>query len=219
MNRRKFLFSLGTGTLGLLSASAVTPQIVEKLTGKEQMKKILVITGSPRRRGNSDLLADAFIKGAKEAGHEIVKYETAFKHLNPCQACDNCFKTDELACIFNDDFNELAQEMIKCDVIVFVTPLYWSSYPSNLKNSIDKFYSFYIGKRLNLLENKRVYLLAVGEDKNRSGFEIIQRTHKGILDYHKWIDAGQIIVPGVKNKGDIKQTDALLEAQTLGRRA
>lgn len=59
-------------------------------------KRILILTGSPRRGGNSDLMADAFAKGASEAGNSVVQFNTAHKHIQGCRACDNCFSKDLL---------------------------------------------------------------------------------------------------------------------------
>jgi len=70
-------------------------------------RNILVLTGSPRKGGNSDLLADAFIKGAKAAGNRVDKYETGLKRIVGCKACDRCYSQGE-ACVFGDDFNALA---------------------------------------------------------------------------------------------------------------
>ena len=57
-------------------------------------KRILILTGSPRRGGNSDLMADAFAKGASEAGNSVVQFNTAHKHIQGCRACDNCFSKE-----------------------------------------------------------------------------------------------------------------------------
>lgn len=108
-------------------------------------KRILILTGSPRKGGNSDLMADAFAKGASEPGNIVVRFDTAHKHIQGCRACDNCFSKGK-ACVFNDDFNELASLMAESDAIVFCTPLYWYSFPTQMKAAIDKFYSFCIGK-------------------------------------------------------------------------
>lgn len=59
-------------------------------------KRILILTGSPRRGGNSDLMADAFAKGASEAGNSVVQFNTAHKHIQGCRACDNCFSKEVL---------------------------------------------------------------------------------------------------------------------------
>ena len=97
-------------------------------------RNILVLTGSPRKGGNSDLLADAFIKGAKAAGNRVDKYETGLKRIVGCKACDRCYSQGE-ACVFGDDFNALAPLMEQSDTLVLVTPMYWFTFPTPLKAS------------------------------------------------------------------------------------
>ena len=75
--------------------------------------KILVIAGSPRKNGNSDTLADNFIKGATEKGHSVIKFESAFKKVHPCMACDKC--TSDGQCVFKDDF-----EFVKIKYIFYL---------------------------------------------------------------------------------------------------
>lgn len=176
-------------------------------------KNILVLTGSPRVGGNSDLLADAFIKGATKAGHEVFKYEVGKKNIKGCIACDTCYSKGT-PCSFDDDFNNIAPHIEKADMIVLVTPLYWFTFPSNLKAVIDKTYSFIIGeKKLNIKESM---LLVCGEDNNESSFDGIVNTYKLILSYQKWTDRGHLVVPGVFNKGDILSTEYLVHAENMG---
>ena len=84
-------------------------------------KNILILTGSPRKGGNIDKLADAFISGAEQAGHTAVKYATATKNIMGCKACNRCFSKGT-ACVFSDDFNELAPLVEQADRIVFAMP-------------------------------------------------------------------------------------------------
>lgn len=176
-------------------------------------KNILVLTGSPRKGGNSDLMADSFIEGAIKSGHKVTKYETATKHIEGCRACDTCFSKD-VACSFQDDFNELAPMLETSDVLVLVSPLYWSSFPAQLKVVIDKLYAFIIGGKT--LGIKESVLLACGEFNSEEAFDIMVKTYEGLAEYEKWTDRGQLIVPGVLQKGDIKNTDALQKAKELG---
>lgn len=176
-------------------------------------KNILVLTGSFRKGGNSDLMADAFIEGAAESGHEVIKYETADKHIDGCRACDTCFSKGT-ACSFQDDFNELAPLLEKADLIVFATPLYWYTFPTKMKAAIDKLYSFIVGKRP--LKIKECMLLVCGEDKDEERFDGIVKSYEFIADYEGWKDIGELIIPGVSNKGDIKNTNALERARKLG---
>lgn len=176
-------------------------------------KNILVLTGSARVGGNSDLMADAFIKGAITAGHEVVKCEAGRKTIKGCIACDKCF-SNGTACIFNDDFNEIATYIEKADMIVFATPMYWYTFPSQLKGVIDKLYSFIVGeKKLNVTD---CMLLVCGEDADVSNFDGIIRTYQIFTSYLKWADKGQLIIPGVFNKGDILSTDYLVRAEEMG---
>lgn len=177
-------------------------------------KNILVLTGSPRKGGNSDLMADAFIKGAVSIGHEVVKFETATKSINGCKACNTCFSKG-VACSFKDDFNELAPLLEKADAIVFVTPLYWYSFPTQIKAAIDKLYAFIIGEKS--LKIKESLLLVCGEVKDEKVFDGIVKSYELIANDRKWIDRGKLIVSGVNNKGDIYKTDALEKAEKFGR--
>jgi multimeric flavodoxin WrbA len=176
-------------------------------------KRILVLTGSPRVRGNSDLLADAFMKGATKAGHEVVKCEVGKKNIMGCKACDTCYSKGK-PCSFDDDFNSIAPLMEKADVIVFVTPLYWFTFPTQLKAAIDKTYSFIIGGKE--LKIKESMLLVCGEEDDESVFDGIINTYKQIACYQKWTDRGHLTVPGVLNKGDILSTEYLVVAEKMG---
>lgn len=81
-------------------------------------KKIVVITGSPRKNGNSFAMTDAFIKAAEGKGHTVTRFDAAMKKLNGCRACKTCYSTGK-ACSFDDEFNTLAPEILEADVIVF----------------------------------------------------------------------------------------------------
>ena len=176
-------------------------------------KNILVLTGSPRIGGNSDLMADAFIKGANEAGHEVVKSEIGRKNIMGCKACDTCYSMGK-PCSFDDEFNSIVPLIEKADTIVFITPLYWFSFPTQLKAVIDKIYSFIIGKKkLNIMESM---LLVCGETDDESVFEGIISTYNQIASYQEWTNRGHLVVPGVLNKGDILATKYIALAEEMG---
>lgn len=178
------------------------------------MKNILVLTGSPRAEGNSDFMADAFIKGAKAAGCEVNKFEAGKKEIKGCKACDACFSKG-IACSFNDDFNTLAAYLEIADAIVFVTPLYWFSFPSGLKAAIDKLYSFDSTEKK--LKVKESMLMVCGATDDKSDFDGIVKSYELIAKYKNWRDHGHYIVTDVSDKGDILSTDALKEIEKLGR--
>lgn len=175
-------------------------------------KQILLLTGSPRKKGNSDLMAEAFIEGATRAGHTVNLFKTATKHINGCRACDACFSKGN-ACVFNDDFNELAL-LLKADAIVFCTPIYWYSFPTQIKAAIDKFYSFIVGNRT--MNIKECMLLACGEIDDLQVFDGLIKSYELIAKDREWKDCGHLVVQAVNEKGAILKTNALQDIRKLG---
>ncbi|MCH5254118.1 MAG: flavodoxin family protein, partial [Lachnospiraceae bacterium] len=89
-------------------------------------KKIVVITGSPRKNGNSFAMTEAFIDAAKAKGHTVTRFDAALKTVGGCRACETCYSTGK-ACTFDDDFNTIAPAILEADAIVFTMPVYWYS--------------------------------------------------------------------------------------------
>ena len=175
--------------------------------------EVLVLTASPRNKGNSLLLAEAFIKGASKAGHKVTCFDTTTKVIKGCIACDACYLKGQ-PCVFNDDFNELAPLMEKASVIVLSTPLYWFTFPTQLKAALDKIYAFMLGRRK--ISRKKCLLLACGGEENIDIFDGLVRTYELMAGYLKWRNIGTILVPGMNEQRDIEKTDALEKAEALG---
>ncbi|MBR5489352.1 MAG: flavodoxin family protein, partial [Firmicutes bacterium] len=100
--------------------------------------KILVITGSGRRKGTSAYLADEFIRGCRDAGNEVWRFDAAFSNIKPCMGCGTCRETD--SCIWDDDFHKVASYLTEADEIVLATPVYYMGMTSQLKMVIDRMY-------------------------------------------------------------------------------
>lgn len=179
-------------------------------------KNVLVITGSPRKNGNSELMADAFIKGALSKGHQVTKFNAAAKTINGCRACDTCWSNGH-ACSFIDGFTELEPLLGKADTVAFASPLYWFGMSSQIKAAIDRLYA-YTAKDckvpLNITES---VMLICGAGDDMEIFNGAIETYKGIANYLNWKNAGILAIPKVSAKGDILETDALQRAEQLGR--
>lgn len=178
------------------------------------MKNILILTGSPRKSGNSYLLADAFARGAAESGHKIIKYDTANHRIQGCRDCKQCYKADK-ACVFDDDFNELAVLIEEADVLVFATPLYWYTFPGQLKSAIDRMISLAMADRLRHI--KESALLACAATEDIADFDALVKTYESITNYLHWTDVGQLLVTEVYETTDILTIGALSKAQALGK--
>ena len=175
--------------------------------------KILVITGSPRKNGNSDLLAKAFIEGAEQAGNEVMLFEAGRAKISGCMACNSCF-VKGTACSFDDDFNTLAPMLEDAGMIVFCTPLYWFGFPGQLKSAIDKLYSFVTGdKKLKITE---AILMVCAETGDAGDFRGIVTAYELMLNYLGWKNREIVTVPNVNKKGDILNTGSLERAKNIG---
>lgn len=177
------------------------------------MRKILIITGSPRAGGNTDMLAAAFAEGAEGGGNLVKTFHAGRKHIEGCRVCDTCFSTGK-ACTFDDDFNELAQLLEWADGLVLATPLYWYTFTAQIKAALDKFYAFMNSGGRGLNNIRDLYLIACAAD-GEEAFEGLIKSYESIVGYLKCDDAGKLIVPGVYEKGDVTQAH-LDAAKTAG---
>lgn len=175
-------------------------------------KNILVITGSPRKNGNSFAMTDAFIKAAEAKGHKITRFDAAFKNVGGCRACMSCYSTGK-PCTFDDDFNEIAPAILEADAIVFTTPLYWYSFPAQIKAVIDKVFSLVVGGKD--IAGKKCALMACCEEEDAAVLEGVKGPFERICALNKWEIADVVLVPGVNNEGDIKNTDGCKRAAAL----
>lgn len=175
-------------------------------------KKIVVITGSPRKNGNSFAMTDAFIKAAEEKGHSVTRFDAAMMDVGGCHACETCYKTGK-ACSFDDDFNTIAPAVLEADAVVFTMPVYWYSIPAQIKGVLDKMYSFCVaGKDI---AGKACALIACCEEDDMSVLDGVRIPVERSAALLKWHMAGEVLIPGVLNVGDIEKTDGRKQAAEL----
>jgi len=177
------------------------------------MKNILVLTGSPRKDGNSDLLANAFIEGARTSGNEVTLFEAGKMKVNGCDSCLTCSK-EGANCTFDDDFTKLIPVLEKADMIVFCTPLYYFSFSSQLKSVIDRLCFFAYEHRS--LKIKESILISCGCLDDMEIFEGIVKIYELMAKYIGWQDKGILTIPKISEIGDIRNTDGLERAKNLG---
>ena len=175
-------------------------------------KKVLVITSSFRKGGNSDSLAESFVSGARENGNEVDIISLADKRIEFCKGCLACGKTQK--CVINDDAVEIAERMKAADVIVFATPVYYYSVSGQLKTMLDRANPLFTTD----YNFREIYLLASAAE---DGYETVAGTKTAIQG---WVDcyenarfSGTVFAGGVNAKGDIVGHHALKEAYELGK--
>ena len=180
------------------------------------MKKVLVITGSPRKGGNSDILASSFADGVLEKGNEVMRFDAGLKKIAGCNACCRCGENGK-TCAIDDDFSGVQKMLETADVLVFVSPLYWFGISSQLKALIDRIhaYSVHGGTRLPAKESA---LIMCGETDDPNDFNGAVETYRNMGKYLQWEDKGVLLIGEVNKKGDVLNAPRALDsAKELGR--
>lgn len=214
MDRRNFIKNTLLAAAVLAGGGSVLSKTVKPAVSKEHKKmKILVLTGSPRKNGNSNTLADYFIKGAEEAGHQVVRFDAAFKNVHPCIGCNSCGMDGP--CVFNDDFEFVRQNIVDADMVVFASPMYYFGLSAQLKAVIDRFYA--INGKIHV--SKKAALLMTYANTAASQAEPIKSHYLTLIDYLGWSDAGQVIASGVWPVGAVNGTKYVKQAYELGKNA
>lgn len=176
-------------------------------------KKVLILSGSPRKNGNSDILCDEFARGAAEAGHEVEKIRIAEKKIGYCHACYACRGTG--ICAIKDDMAEIMQKMIDCDVMVLASPVYFYSIDAQLKAVIDRSVA-----RWTEVKDKEFYYIVTAADGEKEAADTTIACFRGYADCVEGAkEMGIVYGMGTYEKGEVKGTIAMTEAYELGRRA
>lgn len=175
------------------------------------MGKIVVLVGSMRKEGNTDLLVKAFVDGASKK-NEIEIISVAEYKVNPCIGCNSCFERKDNSCFQKDDMEVIYKKLAKADMIVIASPVYFYGISSELKAIVDRLHT----PLRNTFKVKKLGLLLVAAATLPAVFDAIEIQYKLVLDFFKLEDAGRVLVRGVKEKGDIKGNKALEEAYKLG---
>ena len=175
-------------------------------------KKVLILSSSPRKGGNSETLAAAFAKGAREAGHQVETIYLWEKQVGFCKGCLACLKLGH--CVIQDDAVEIAAKMHDADVLVFATPVYYYCVSGQLKTMLD---------RANPLFDTdyaftKAYLLATAAE---NAPETVEGTVKAVQG---WVDCFErcelvdtVFAGGVNEIGEINGHPALERAYQVGK--
>lgn len=175
--------------------------------------KIVVLTGSPHRKGTSKVLADEFTRGAEEAGHEVFTFNSHFEDVSPCKACNYC-KDHDNQCINKDAMEELNPKLLEADLIAFVSPLYYFGFTAQIKTVIDRFY----GKNPLLMEQtKKTVLLGTSGDNQDWTMSALVLNYENIVKYYDWKDVGSVLAIGCPVTEMIDNSDYPQKAYELGK--
>ena len=175
-------------------------------------KQVLILSGIPRKGGNSDLLCDEFLRGAREAGNQVEKIRVAEKKIGYCSGCYYCQKSGGV-CAKKDDMLEILQKMIDADVIVFASPVYFYSIDAQLKTLIDRTVA-----RWTEVKDKAFYYIVTSADEEQVSTERTLECFRGYADCVEGAkEMGVVYGTGVYAPGEIKNTPAFQAAYEMGK--
>ncbi|MBQ7617439.1 MAG: flavodoxin family protein [Desulfovibrio sp.] len=175
-------------------------------------KKILILSGSPRKHGNSDLLCDEFRRGAIESGHTVEKVFLQSKTIGYCRACYYCKNHDGI-CAIKDDMADLLKAMNAADVVVMASPVYFYSINAQMKAFIDRCVAQWL-----TIQNKTFYYIMTAAENTDTVMDCTLECFRGLAKCLKGsVEGGVIYGKGVYEAGSIKDKPAMRQAYEMGR--
>ena len=174
--------------------------------------KIVILQGSPNINGSTSLLVESFTRGAKEAGHEIQRYDVAHMNINPCTGCVAC--GFEGRCVQKDDNKIIRKAVLEADMVVFATPLYYFGMSAQLKAVVDRFCAYNSSLHAKYMKSA---LLAAAWNSDAWTFEALETHYKTLVRYCSFSDQGIILGCGCGTPGMTKRSRYIEDAYSLGK--
>ncbi len=175
--------------------------------------KIVVLEGSPNKKGSSNLLAEQFVQGATEVGHSVQVIDAAHADIHPCTGCIHCGY--EGPCVQKDDVSGIRQMILDADMMVFVTPLYYYGMSAQLKTLIDRFCAFNSSIQRKHMKSA---LLAVAWNADTWTFEALEAHYHTLVRYLNLEDQGMVLGKGCGTPSMTRHSGFPQQAYELGKR-
>lgn len=214
MNRREFIKVVGFGSMAIYLSGCGISAInddnhnegdvsAQQTVSGGQTMKIVVINSSPHseEQSTSRYLAAKFIQGARDVSHEVFVFDAANEDTHPCRGCDQCGMDG--ACIFDDAIEtKLMPQMLKADLLVLVTPLYYFGMSAQLKTIVDRFYS-----RTTRLGGKKSIMIATAWNSADWTMEALKNHYETLVRYMSWQDVGQVWATGCGSRSMVERSE------------
>lgn len=177
-------------------------------------KKIVILNGSPRKKGNTSALCAAFAGGAESAGHSVTEFFLGGMDIHGCRGCFGGHSERECPCVQQDGMARVYPAVRDCDVVVLASPLYYWNLSGQLRTAVDRLFAFEEGGGNLLRGNGRGGVLLMAAEG--SGFEDVALYYDHLMEHLRWKNLGKVLCPGVTDIGDIAGRPELEQARRLG---
>lgn len=178
-------------------------------------KKIVVLNGSPRRKGNTSALVRAFTEGAESAGNTVTEFFLDGMDIHGCKGCFGGHSSRECPCVQKDGMAQIYPAVRECDVVVLATPLYYWNMSGQLRTAVDRLFALEEGDGNLLRGGGRSSALLMAAEGH--GFQDAVLYYDHLTEHLRWVNLGHVLCGGVMNTGDIAGRRELDDARALGR--
>lgn len=176
----------------------------------------LVFLGSPRKKGNSDILSQAVIMGIEDSGGKVDTIRLSKLNINPCVGCGSCEKNG--SCVIDDDMQPLYSQIDAADCIIIASPIYFYGVTAQAKLFIDRTQALW--SRKYVLKKKPAYkgnlkrfgvFISVAATSGKRIFDGAALTAQYCFDAIDINYGGKVVVPGIDSKGAMAEAEMELE--------
>ena len=178
-------------------------------------KKIVILNGSPRRKGNTSALVKAFTEGVESAGHTVTVFFLDSMNIHGCKGCFGGHSSKECPCVQRDDMNKIYPAVRECDVIVLASPLYYWNMSGQIRTAIDRLFALEEGDGNLLRGHGRASALLMAAEGH--GFEDVLTYYNHLMEHLKWNNLGHVLAGGNGDIGDIEGKPEISAAYKLGK--
>ncbi len=178
-------------------------------------KKLVILNGSPRRKGNTSALVKAFTEGAESAGHTVTEFFLDSMNIQGCKGCFGGHSSKDCPCVQQDDMNKIYPVVRECDVIVLASPLYYWNLSGQIRTAIDRLFALEEGDGNLLRGHGRASALLMAAEGH--GFEDVLAYYNHLMEHLKWSNLGHVLAGGNGDLGDIAGKPEIAAAYRLGK--
>ena len=177
-------------------------------------QKIVILNGSPRRKGNTSALVKAFAEGAESAGHTVTEFFLDDMDIHGCKGCFGGHSSRECPCVQRDGMSKIYPAVRECDVIVLASPLYYWNMSGQLRTAVDRLFALEEGDGNLLRGHGRASVLLMAAEG--CGCDDVLLSYNHLTEHLKWNNLGHVLAGGNENLGDIEGKPEISAAYELG---
>ncbi|MBD5558569.1 MAG: flavodoxin family protein [Desulfovibrio sp.] len=179
-------------------------------------KKILILNGSPRLKGNTAMLCDAFAQGAESAGHTVTRIDLQKLDIHGCLGCMKGGKDPASPCVQKDGMEKVYPAYEAADIVVLASPMYYWAFSGQLKTAFDRLFAVAECNPNYANPRKDCALLMAAEGDTPENWKPVLDYYTALLGFLEWKDLGHVLAGGILDAGAVAKTGALEEARAFG---